>query len=101
MLAIPIPLPIILDDKPAPLNAYGQTKLVGEKVIQAVGCKNLIFRTSWVYGVHGNNFAKTMLRLAKEQETIKVIDVQFGAPETASFLAEMTTHAIGWTKYHR
>jgi dTDP-4-dehydrorhamnose reductase len=61
-------------DAVAPLNRYGQSKLLGEQAIQQSGCKHLIFRTSWVYGAHGNNFAKTMLRLAREREQLQVID---------------------------
>jgi dTDP-4-dehydrorhamnose reductase len=81
-------------DTPAPLSVYGQTKLEGEQLIQAHCPRHLIFRTSWVYAVRGANFAKTMLRLAKERETLSVIDDQFGAPTGAELLADVTAHAI-------
>ena len=79
---------------PAPLNVYGQTKLEGERLIQAAGCQHLIFRTSWVYATRGANFAKTMLRLAQEREHLNVIDDQFGAPTGADLLADVSAHAI-------
>ena len=82
------------DAATGPLNVYGRTKLAGEQAIQAVGGKYLIFRTSWVYGRHGNNFAKTMLRLAQERERLTVIDDQFGAPTGAELIADVTAHAI-------
>lgn len=81
-------------DAPAPLNVYGQTKLEGERLIQAANPRHLIFRTSWVYGARGVNFAKTMLRLAQERERLTVIDDQFGAPTGAELLADVTAHAI-------
>lgn len=81
-------------DAVAPLNRYGHSKLLGEQAIQASGCQHLIFRTSWVYGAHGNNFAKTMLRLARERTELKVIDDQFGAPTGAELLADVTAHAL-------
>jgi dTDP-4-dehydrorhamnose reductase len=77
-----------------PLNVYGQTKLEGEKAIKASGCKHLIFRTSWVYSARGNNFAKTMLRLAKEREQLNVINDQLGAPTSAELIADVTAHAL-------
>ena len=81
-------------DAPAPLNVYGQTKLEGERAVQA-GCeRHLIFRTSWVYAARGGNFAKTMLRLARERDKLTVIDDQFGAPTGAELLADITAHAI-------
>lgn len=82
------------NDVTEPLSQYGQTKLAGEQAIQNSGCKHLIFRTSWVYGSRGNNFAKTMLRLASERETLSVIDDQTGAPTSAALLADCTAHAI-------
>lgn len=81
-------------DTPAPLNVYGQTKLEGEQRIQSSGCRHLIFRTSWVYGARGGNFAKTMLRLARERDRLSVIDDQFGAPTGADLLADITAQAI-------
>ncbi len=77
-----------------PLSVYGQTKLDGEKAIVASGCKYLIFRTSWVYAARGGNFAKTMLRLALERETLTVINDQRGAPTGADLIADVTAHAI-------
>ena len=73
---------------------YGQTKLDGEKAIVASGCKYLIFRTSWVYGTRGGNFAKTMLRLAQEREKLTVINDQHGAPTGADLIADVTAHAV-------
>ena len=81
-------------DTPAPLSVYGHTKLAGERRIQAAGARHLIFRTSWVYGARGGNFAKTMLRLAQERERLTVISDQFGAPTGADLLADVTAHAI-------
>ena len=73
---------------------YGQTKLDGEKAIVASGCKYLIFRTSWVYGACGGNFAKTMLRLAQERDKLTVINDQHGAPTGADLIADVTAQAI-------
>lgn len=82
------------DDAVAPLNQYGLSKLKGEQAIQASGCQHLIFRTSWVYGSRGNNFAKTMLRLAAERDTLQVINDQIGAPTSAELLADITAHTL-------
>lgn len=84
-------------DQTAPLSTYGQTKLEGEQLIQQSGANHLIFRTSWVYAARGGNFAKTMLRLAKEREKLTVIDDQIGAPTGADLLADVTAHAIKQT----
>ncbi|SDY32257.1 dTDP-4-dehydrorhamnose reductase [Nitrosomonas sp. Nm33] len=81
-------------DLPSPLNVYGQTKLQGEEAIRSAGCRHLIFRTSWVYAARGNNFAKTMLRLAQERDQLTIIDDQIGAPTGADLLADATAHAI-------
>lgn len=81
-------------DVTAPLNVYGETKLAGEKAVQENCTNYLIFRTSWVYAAKGNNFAKTMLRLAKERTELSVINDQFGAPTGAELLADCTAHAI-------
>lgn len=82
------------EDVVGPLNVYGLSKLAGETAIQASACSHLIFRTSWVYAARGNNFAKTMLRLAGERDTLGVIDDQFGAPTGAELIADVTAHAI-------
>lgn len=81
-------------DATGPLSVYGSTKLEGERLIVQSGCQHLIFRTSWVYGARGGNFAKTMLRLAKERDQLKVINDQIGAPTGADLLADVTAHAI-------
>ncbi len=81
-------------DATAPLSVYGSSKLEGEQLIQASGCRHLIFRTSWVYAARGGNFAKTMLRLAQEREALSVIDDQWGAPTGADLIADVTAHAI-------
>ncbi|CAG4884351.1 dTDP-4-dehydrorhamnose reductase subunit, NAD(P)-binding, of dTDP-L-rhamnose synthase [Georgfuchsia toluolica] len=80
-------------DKPSPLSVYGRTKLEGE--IEVAKCeRHLIFRTSWVYAAHGSNFAKTILRLARERDRLTVIDDQIGAPTGAELLADITALAL-------
>ncbi len=81
-------------DSTGPLSVYGKTKLEGEQAILASGCQHLIFRTSWVYAARGGNFAKTMLKLSAERDTLNVINDQFGAPTGAELLADATAHAI-------
>ena len=76
-----------------PLSVYGRTKLEGEELIRASGCKHLILRTSWVYAARGGNFARTMLKLAAEREALNVISDQIGAPTGAELLADVTAHA--------
>ena len=82
------------DDPTGPLNVYGRTKLEGEQLIRASGCRHLILRTSWVYASRGSNFARTMLRLAAERESLTVINDQHGAPTGADLLADVTAHAL-------
>jgi dTDP-4-dehydrorhamnose reductase len=82
--------PWVETDQPHPLNVYGATKLAGEQAVAAAGGKYLIFRTSWVYGYHGNNFLLTMLRLGREREQLSIVDDQLGAPTTAVELARVT-----------
>jgi dTDP-4-dehydrorhamnose reductase len=77
-------------DEPNPLSVYGSSKLAGERAIEQVGGKYLIFRTSWVYGPHGANFLLTMLRLARERASISIVDDQLGAPTTSIELARAT-----------
>ena len=81
------------NDATGPLSVYGQTKLEGEQAV-ATNAKHLTLRTSWVYAARGGNFAKTMLRLASERESLTVIDDQFGAPTSAEMLADVTAHVI-------
>lgn len=81
-------------DATNPINVYGQSKLAGEQAIQATGCDNLILRTSWVYASRGNNFLKTIMRLAAEREELKIVADQIGAPTWARLIAEATAHII-------
>ena len=77
-------------DTTAPLSAYGRSKLAGEQAIVASGARHLIFRTSWVYGLHGANFMKTMLRLGRERDELRVVADQVGAPTWTRHLADVT-----------
>jgi dTDP-4-dehydrorhamnose reductase len=77
-----------------PLNHYGKSKLAGDQAILASKGASLIFRTSWVYGIIGQNFVKTMLRLGKDRATLKVINDQWGAPTFARTLADVTALII-------
>ena len=81
-------------DKTGPLSVYGRTKLAGEVGIMQSGCNYLIFRTSWVFAAKGNNFAKTMLRLASDRDELDVIGDQIGAPTSAELIADVTAHTI-------
>ena len=86
--------PWVEDSPTGPLNVYGRSKLEGEQVIRASGCRHLILRTSWVYAARGGNFAKTMLRFAAEREQLSVVNDQFGAPTGADLLADIAAHAL-------
>ncbi|ABA75794.1 MULTISPECIES: dTDP-4-dehydrorhamnose reductase [Pseudomonas] len=86
--------PWLEDAAVAPVNHYGASKFAGEEAVVASGCKYLIFRPSWIYSARGNNFAKTMLRLAREREELNVINDQIGAPTGADLIADVTAHAI-------
>lgn len=81
-------------DATAPLNAYGRTKLAGERAIQAAGGAHLIFRTSWVYGARGHNFYLTMRRLLRERSEVRVVADQVGAPTWSRTIAEATAQAL-------
>lgn len=82
--------PWVENDEPAPLGVYGATKLGGERAIQQVGGRYLIFRTSWVYGPHGKNFLLTMLKLGRERDRLSIVDDQVGAPTTSIELSNAT-----------
>lgn len=78
------------NDAPAPLNAYGRSKLAGEQAVRAINPAHLVFRTSWVYGVFGNSFLKTMLMALRQPEALRVVSDQRGAPTGAAYIADAT-----------
>lgn len=82
------------DDPTGPLNAYGRSKLAGEAAIQEAGVPHLILRTSWVYGVEGANFVKTMLRLGRTRHELSVVADQTGAPTSARAIADITSQIL-------
>ncbi|SPA11771.1 TDP-rhamnose synthetase, NAD(P)-binding [Cupriavidus taiwanensis] len=77
-----------------PQSVYGKSKLAGEQAISAAGVAHLVFRTCWVAGAHGGNFAKTMLKLGRERDSLRVIADQFGAPTTAALIADVTAQVV-------
>jgi dTDP-4-dehydrorhamnose reductase len=77
-------------DTPNPINVYGSSKLAGEQAIRSSGCRHLILRTSWVYGMRGRNFLRTMLQLAKDRDELSIVADQFGAPTWSRMIAETT-----------
>ncbi|MDN0076851.1 dTDP-4-dehydrorhamnose reductase [Crenobacter sp. SG2303] len=83
------------DDATNPQSVYGRSKWEGEQAIRASGCRYLILRTSWVVGAHGNNFLKTILRLARERTSLSVVADQFGAPTSAALIADVTSQLLG------
>jgi dTDP-4-dehydrorhamnose reductase len=88
------PTPYIETDAPNPINVYGASKLAGETAIAATDCQHLIFRTLWMIGKDGNNFAETILRLAAERNSLKVISDQLGVPTSPSLISKITIDAI-------
>lgn len=89
------PQPYTEEDVPCPLNVYGNSKLAGEKAIEAIGGSYIILRTSWVYGSRGNNFLLTMLKLATQRPQLSVVDDQIGAPTNSRALADLTALVLG------
>lgn len=87
-------VPYVTDAKTNPINRYGASKLAGEQAIQSSGCEHLIIRTSWLYAPHGGNFANTILRLAAERESIRVVTDQRGRPTLCSDLAQLTCRLL-------
>jgi dTDP-4-dehydrorhamnose reductase len=81
-------------DTPNPLGVYGASKLAGEQAVARAGIPHLILRTSWVYGLRGRNFLLTMQRLARERDTLAVVDDQFGAPTWSRLIAEATALVV-------
>lgn len=103
------PVPYLESDAPNPLGVYGQSKLAGERAIQAVGGQHLILRTSWVYSTQGRNFLLTMQKLLAERDELKVVNDQIGAPTWAASIAEATAALVrrwqagapgAWGLYH-
>ncbi|THF60221.1 dTDP-4-dehydrorhamnose reductase [Pseudothauera rhizosphaerae] len=89
------------DDAVAPLNAYGRSKLAGERAVAESGCDHLVFRTTWVYAARGANFLLTMLRLGAERESLRVVADQIGAPTWARNIADATALAIAQARRER
>jgi len=88
------PSPYVEEDEPNPLNAYGRSKLAGERAISGVDGPHLILRTSWVYAARGKNFLLTIRRLLRERSELRVVSDQIGAPNSASMLAEVTAELL-------
>ncbi len=89
------------DDATNPLNVYGESKLAGEQVIQQSGADYLILRTTWVFASRGQNFVKSILRLAAEREELNIVADQIGAPTSARFIAETTAHILRQSQQER
>jgi len=87
--------PYVETDQTNPLSVYGATKLAGEQAVQTTGGIYVILRTSWVYGARGTNFLRTMLRLAREREEMRVVNDQVGAPTWSRSIASVTADIVG------
>jgi dTDP-4-dehydrorhamnose reductase len=82
--------PYVETDATNPLGVYGASKLAGEHAIQAAGCRYLILRAAWVYSPRGKNFLLTILRLANEKKSLRIVNDQIGVPTSAQAIAELT-----------
>ena len=83
------------EDAPvSPQSIYGATKCEGENLVRQAGVQHLILRTSWVVGAHGGNFLKTILRLARERDQLRIVADQTGAPTSAALIADVTAHLV-------
>lgn len=88
-----------VDDKSNPINVYGKTKLLGEQEVQRILDKYFIVRISWVFGEHGNNFVKTMLRLGKERKEVNIVADQYGSPTYTTDLSPLLVEMIQTERY--
>lgn len=93
--------PYVENDATNPQNSYGRSKLAGEQAIIQSGCDYLLFRTSWVYAGHGNNFMRTMMRLAQQRDQLTVVDDQIGTPTSAELIADITALSIWAHQRHQ
>ncbi|WFU05958.1 dTDP-4-dehydrorhamnose reductase (plasmid) [Rhizobium sp. CB3171] len=88
------PDPYVESDPVNPQSVYGESKWLGEEAVRSAGANHVILRTSWVYGHHGNNFLKTILRLAQERSALNVVADQIGAPTSAALIADVTRRIV-------
>jgi dTDP-4-dehydrorhamnose reductase len=86
--------PYLESDSIHPVNVYGESKAAGEAAIAQAATRYLVLRTSWVYGAHGKNFLRTMLRLGAERPELRIVDDQFGAPTSAAAIAAATARLV-------